>query len=114
MADAMDTTPKLIMVDCEGDEMNIFSKINAANFCNSNAIIELHLHLYPEAVAHFSDLFSATHNIEIINSIPDHLKAMTYDFPEIKDLGYHSRHYILAERDVFMQWILLSSKTIAQ
>lgn len=113
MADAMDTSRKLFLLDCEGDEMNIFTKENAGNFYHSDLIIELHLHLYPQAVAHFSNLFSASHNIEIVNSIPDHLKATEYEYPELNGIDYDTRHFMLAEREVFMQWMLLSSKIMA-
>jgi hypothetical protein len=109
-ANSFDKSRSLFIVDCEGDEIMIFTKGNAANFEESDLIIELHLQLYPEALFYFKELFSQTHNIEIIDSIPDHLKAMHYDYPEIKDLDYKTRHFITEEREIFMQWIFLSSK----
>ncbi|MEO6406655.1 MAG: hypothetical protein ABIY51_16350 [Ferruginibacter sp.] len=100
----------LFIVDCEGDEINIFTKTNAANFQTSDLLIELHLHLNPSAVFYFTSLFSASHHIEIVDSVPDHLKAMHYNYPEIKDLDYKTRLFIVEEREVFMQWIFLTAK----
>lgn len=102
----------LFIIDCEGAEKDIFVKNNIMGLQNADFIIELHVHLYPELETYFRDLFSSTHHINIVNSIPDFLKASQSKYPEIAHLNFDLKHFITAEREVFMQWIFLSSKAM--
>ncbi|MEO7444647.1 MAG: methyltransferase [Ferruginibacter sp.] len=113
VANEYDGRRSLFIVDCEGDEVHIFTRVNVANLISSDILIELHLHLHPEAVEYFANLFSNTHDISIVDSVPDHLKAMHYNYPELKELDYSTRLFIVEEREVFMQWIFLSAKNTA-
>lgn len=101
----------LFMVDCEGEEKNIFTKQNVHKLVNADLVIELHINLYPELENYFTELFAATHQIKIVNSLDDHLKAMQYSYPQIDGLDYELRRFITQEREVFMQWMLLTAKT---
>ncbi|MCP9751439.1 hypothetical protein [Ferruginibacter sp. HRS2-29] len=99
------------MVDCEGAEKGIFTSTNAKQLRNADLVIELHLHLHYDLVEYFSKLFGETHDIDIVDSVDDHLKAIKYDYPELKDKSYQLKRYILQERPTFMQWIFLSAKS---
>lgn len=101
----------LFIVDCEGEEISIFTKLNVHKLINADLIIELHINLYPELEDYFRDIFTATHQIKIVNSLDDHLKALQYSYPQINGLDYELRRFITQEREVFMQWMLLTAKT---
>ncbi len=98
------------IVDCEGDEKNIFARNNVLRLKNSDLLIELHLDVYPQMEKYFRELFEATHNISIVDSVDDHLKALTYDYRELEGLGYDLKRFITRERGIFMQWMLLEKK----
>ncbi len=100
----------LFIIDIEGAEAEIFSVQNAGCFSKSDLLIELHLEQYPELIQKFEGLFGSTHNISVVDSVPDHLKAMHYQYPELQNLSYRQRRHLLAERNEFMQWIFLASK----
>ncbi|HSN62114.1 MAG TPA: methyltransferase, partial [Ferruginibacter sp.] len=101
----------LFIVDCEGAEKDIFTAKNVHKLRNADLIIELHINIYPELEDYFTGIFSDTHQIEIVNSIDDHLKAKQYSYPQLDGLDYDLRRFITQEREVFMQWILLSAKS---
>jgi hypothetical protein len=101
----------LFLVDCEGEEKNIFTKLNVHKLINADLIIELHINVYPDLENYFREMFAATHHIKIANSLDDHLKAMQYSYPQINGLDYDLRRFITQERDVFMQWMFLTAKT---
>lgn len=100
----------LFIVDCEGAEKEIFNKDNISGLLNADLIIELHLHLHPELETYFRDLFEDTHYVEIIDSIPDYLKATRNNYSELSTSTFPLKKYITAERDIFMQWLFLISK----
>jgi Methyltransferase small domain len=104
--------PMFLVVDCEGDELHIFTSSTVSQLLNADMLIELHLHIYPQLEIYFRNLFGETHNISVINSLDDHLKALNYDMEELHALDYATRRFIVGERDVFMQWILLESKQV--
>ena len=101
----------LYIVDCEGDEYNIFTETNAALLINSDIIVELHLSLHPQIEQHFRNLFENTHSITVVNSTPDFIKAASYTHLQLSGLDFETRHFITEERDVFMQWIYLDAKS---
>ena len=101
----------LYFVDCEGDEINIFTRKTLSKLLNSDLIIELHINKYPELEEYFRDIFQDSHDIQIANSYDDHLKAKYYSFPQLEGLDYTLKRFITEERDVFMQWIYLSAKS---
>ena len=103
----------IFIVDCEGAERNIFTKENVGKLVNADLIIEMHINIYPDLEDYFTAIFEATHNITIVDSVDDHLKAKNYSFDQIDGLDYSLRHFITEERGIFMQWIILSSKNLA-
>ena len=103
----------LLVVDCEGDEQYIFTRSTVSQLVNADMVIELHLHIYPELEGYFKGLFAETHFISVVNSMDDHLKTLDYNIQELHGLDYATRRLIVGERDIFMQWIILESKTSA-
>ena len=100
----------LYIADCEGDEENIFNKMNAPLLSASDIIVEMHLHIHPQIENHLRDLFSATHTITVVDSVPDVTKANTYNYPQLAGLDFETKYFITEERDVFMQWMYLKAK----
>jgi hypothetical protein len=103
----------LFIVDCEGAERNIFTRENVGKLIHADLIIEMHINIYPDLEEYFTALFGATHHIAIVNSVDDHLKAKTYNYPQLDGLDYNLKYFITEERAIFMQWIILSSKKLA-
>ena len=103
-------TNSLFIVDCEGAERDIFTAANVHKLVNADLIIELHINIYPDLEEYFTAVFAATHHIQIVNSIDDHLKANNYSYPQLVGLDYSMRRFITGERDIFMQWMLLTAK----
>lgn len=98
------------IVDCEGAEREIFTQENAAKLRRADLLIELHINLHPDLEDYFSNMFSHTHDVQVVNSIDDHLKARHFDYPEIAGRSYELKKYITQEREIFMQWMLLTAK----
>ena len=109
--DSLDMNERmLLVVDCEGDEGIIFNKNNAMLLAKSDLLIELHINIYPLLEKHFRELFDVTHKIYIVNSIDDHIKTLTYNFPETEGMDYETKRFMIGERNVFMQWMFMESK----
>ncbi len=100
----------LFIVDCEGAEREIFTQQNAVKLKHADLLIELHINLHPDLEDYFSNMFSHTHHVQMVNSLDDHLKARHFDYPEIAGRSYELKKYITQERAVFMQWMLLTAK----
>ena len=100
----------LFLVDCEGDERFIFTEAYLPYFTQADIIVEAHIHTDPEVVIYLEKLFNKTHDIMILNSLDDHLKALQYNYPETDELNYEMRRFITEERTVFMQWLYIKSK----
>lgn len=100
----------LLIVDAEGDEKNIFTQANHHKLSHADMIIELHLDIDPMMKQYFTDMFSDTHDIDVVNSVDDHLKASEYNYPELAGLDYGTKRFITGERSIFMQWIMLHAK----
>lgn len=80
----------LIISDCEGFEYELFSKVNISEK-NLNYLIEIHeWPLEFNMALKIGELFSRTHNLQIIESKSDLFKAKNYSFPPITDSSAHS------------------------
>ena len=98
------------LVDCEGDERHIFTTDKIQFLTNADLLIELHLHTDPLIATYLIHLFSRTHDYELVNSIPDYVKATTYQYPQLENLPLEKKLFITEEREVFMQWIFFKAK----
>ena len=99
----------LVIVDCEGDERFLFSHQNIKALCNSDLIIELHPHVYPDMNEYLQSLFAATHSRQLITAVPDQQKNI--DLPPIRHLPLETRKLCVAEfRGNFQQWMVCTPR----
>jgi SAM-dependent methyltransferase len=103
----------LLICDCEGYELELFTEESIDNLRNCDLLIELHDILGFSVKEHLVPLFEKTHNVELIESRdrnPD-------EYPELEGLRKRDKKVILSEcRDGLfgrarMHWAYISSKT---
>lgn len=96
----------LIIIDCEGCENEIIDDRLVKEFANADFIIELHYEQNPHVLSKMEAVFAATHHISLIRALCDHERVMKYTFPELENLGYDQKKYIVTERDNYMHWLV--------
>ena len=99
----------LFLIDCEGCENEIVSKKLIQIFRTADFIIELHYRKHPLILSKLKKLFAETHKITLIKALSDHERVMIYQFPELADLTYEQKKFILNERNEFMEWFIAES-----
>lgn len=103
----------LIVCDCEGYENRLFDENIANRLSNHDFLIETHDFIDINTTKNISGIFSKTHNLEIVESIDDTIKAYTYVFEELNGLNLDERRGILGEgRPGIMKWIFAKSKSV--
>ncbi len=104
----------LVVCDCEGGEMSIFTEDTVKLFAGWDLLIETHDFIDISFSTRLAQLFSATHNLTVAESMDDIQKAKTYRYPELTDLDLPTRRSILGEyRPTIMEWFFLTSKQSA-
>jgi predicted O-methyltransferase YrrM len=101
--------PSLIISDCEGFERHLFTEQVVLNLACCDLIIEVHDFVDPTIGDHLKQLFSNTHTLQILRSIPDFEKASVHDVPEISQYDAETRAYLLSEfRPCIMNWFVFT------
>lgn len=101
----------LIICDCEGCEIELFTKKNIAEFVKCDLIIETHDMINNSISTTLTNLFSKTHNVQIIQSIDDNLKAKYYNSVFLEGLDISIRKYLTREnRPQIMEWLICIKK----
>jgi precorrin-6B methylase 2 len=102
----------LIISDCEGYEMRLFTEENVSNLRNCDILIETHDFININITSYLIELFAQTHNVEVIKSIDDIEKAKTYLYPETEQLNLQQRKDLFAEcRPGVMEWLVCTPKS---
>jgi len=97
----------LWIVDCEGDELNMFSLENIEYLANTDLIIELHDYINPQISNYIRTVFKNTHDITLLSQrfeLPDTISFL----PNIKRKTLLK--LIDEKRPVKMEWMFLNSK----
>jgi len=101
----------LVISDCEGYEMELFTKDSVSFLANSDLIIEVHEHEGADLQL-LMKTFEKTHDLEIIQSRTDFEKVAEYKVPEIASLSFARRAILLAEcRPCRMSWLVAVAKS---
>jgi hypothetical protein len=101
----------LIICDCEGYEVDLFTPQAVANLGNCDVLVELHDHLDLSITDRILKVFDPTHNVTLVQSIDVVKRAKTFDIPELADLHMETRRRILTERYAEMEWAFLEPRT---
>jgi len=101
----------LIISDCEGYEMSLFSEKIIPTLARHDLLIELHDFIDKNISSIIRKRFERTHEIVVIESIDDIKKAQTYHYEELKDYSLQVRKQLLGERrPSIMQWFYIKSR----
>jgi precorrin-6B methylase 2 len=101
----------LVIADCEGYEKYLFSKAIAKSLSGADLIIELHEYLDRAMGRLIAEIFSETHDLTLVQSIPDIEKARTYESDLLLKDDLDERMLAFAEgRCEVMNWAVLSPK----
>lgn len=101
----------LIVCDCEGAEMEIFTPETAPAFASWDLLIETHDFMDITISSRCADLFRATHDERACLSVDDIQKAKHYAHPELTPLDLATRRAIVGEgRPAIMEWLFLSAR----
>ena len=104
----------LIMMDCEGYELNLIDMNFVKKLGRHDLLIELHNNVSIEIAHKVIGVLSQTYNIQQINSIDDIQKAYNYkikEIPELNLLSLREKLKCFAEhRSIIMTWIYATTK----
>ncbi len=104
--------PSLIMSDCEGYEMELFTPEVARKLRKCDLIIELH-DLYNEKVSYsVENAFKETHDIERVYSKSTFIKMDEFEMS--KNFTEEQIVEFFVERNGVMQWIFLTPKVLPE
>ena len=99
----------LIVCDCEGYELDLFSEELAPSLAKCSILVEIHDVIDITISSVLKNRFSATHNIQVIESIDDIKKARLYQYPELEDYPLAQKKLLFAEyRGAIMEWFYMT------
>lgn len=102
----------LIISDSEGYEKQLFTKECLSNLSKTDLLIETHDFMDITISTGLEELFAHSHDLKIIQSIGDVIKAKTYQYPELKGLDIKTRYRIFEEgRNFTDEWLYLKAKS---
>jgi len=104
---AIDPTKRsLIISDCEGYEMQLFTEEVMVALRNSDLLIEVHEHK-GASLSSLIKILSNGHDVQVIDSVPDLLRAQQTTLPNAKNYPLTQRVVLMSElRSHRMYWIL--------
>ena len=103
----------LIICDCEGAEKHIFhpSVPGFSRLATCHLLIELHDFVEVGVSTYIRDLFTPTHDIDLVPSVDDLVRPRVFPCEAIKDLSYEQQVRLQAEdRPRAMEWAILRPK----
>lgn len=101
----------LIVCDCEGYEVELFTAEVVPHLKQCDLLIELHDFIDMTISEKIKQRFASTHEITMIQSTDDNEKARTYPIKELADYDLNQRRELLREnRASLMDWIFLTPK----
>ena len=105
------STRSLIISDCEGYERELFSEEVCQYLSGHDLLIECHDFVEIDTTACLIERLEGTHDLKIVRSVDDIIKAYDYEYPELANFDLQGRRSLLAEkRPHTMQWIFAKSR----
>jgi hypothetical protein len=102
----------LIVSDCEGAELDLFTEKSISNLNTCDLLIEMHDPLIPGVTSAILTRFSPTHNLQVFST----QDKPVYDYPELSMLSDSEKKIALCDnrgeigKVVFMEWAWLTPK----
>ncbi len=101
----------LIVCDCEGAELDLFTEHTVTALAGWDLLIETHDFLDITGSTRLAGLFAGTHEVQTCLSVDDIQKAKHYDYPELAGLDLPTRRAMVGEgRPATMEWLLCKSR----
>ena len=101
----------LIVSDCEGAEMDLFSESVAGDLASADLMIEVHEHLGAN-LSVLQQRFEATHQCEVVRCVMDAERLQIYHHPLVDDLPDRWRVVLFAEcRTRANCWLIAHSRS---
>jgi hypothetical protein len=108
----LDMHRALIWCDCEGYERKLFNRALASRLADHDVLIEVHEFIYPSLPQELRQIFSGTHDIEVIRSVPDFIRPAIFPQPHLKDAPSDVQIAMMAElRPADMKWFWCQSRS---
>ena len=99
----------LIVCDCEGYELELFTDDVIKSLSQCSLIIEVHDIIDITISSILKQRFCGTHKIQVIESIDDIKKAKNYQYRELENYSLAQRKLLFAEyRGAIMEWFYLT------
>lgn len=101
----------LIICDCEGYEKSLLSESVIQKLKQHDFLVEAHDFVDRSISPTMIDRFRLTHKIELIKSIPDHLKAGLYAYNELNKFDKSTQFALLEEKRLeSMNWFYMKTR----
>ena len=103
------TRKALILSDCEGYERELFTPETVRFLRHHDVLIEVHDYVDPAISSYLRQVFDATHQLTVIQSIDDTRKIQQYVVPGLEHLDASSKRILLGEyRTGTQEWFFLT------
>lgn len=103
----------LIISDCEGYERSLFTEKNLSNLKHTDVLIETHDWVNINISTDLENLFSKTHDVTVIRSIGDVLKAKHYKYEELANESLETKYRIFEEGRGFTdEWLWIKARRV--
>lgn len=104
----------LVVCDCEGAELDLFTPDTVPLCAGWDLLIETHDFLDVTGSTRLQARFAASHEVRACLSVDDIQKAKHYDYPELAALDLATRRAIVGEgRPAIMEWLFFTARTAA-
>lgn len=104
-------TKNLVFSDCEGFEFELFTDQVIHHLHRSDFIIEMHDFVSPGSGDSLISRFDKTHQVSVVQSIPDLFRYRFVEDPQINSIPLDDRLRLLSEkRPTQMEWLVCLSK----
>jgi SAM-dependent methyltransferase len=100
----------LVIIDCEGHELEFIKNFDAKYLSNCDFLIECHDCFIPLITSQITELLESTHFLEIISSTGDELKIKNIPEDLLLNSYYEKFRLVNEERGAIMNWVVARSK----
>jgi hypothetical protein len=108
----LDNLPSLILVDCEGSEVDILTTASVSRFAHSDFIVELHDGYRPNVTTLLEEVFADTHKTIRVDAIHDIDRPDCFPILNSSTLTVRERILLLQEKrtQACLRWLVATPK----
>lgn len=101
----------LIVCDCEGAELDLFTADTVRHCAGWDLLVETHDFMDITGSTRLLERFATSHDVRAVLSTDDIQKAKHYDYPELAPLDLATRRAIVGEgRPAIMEWLFFTAR----